>query len=301
MSIEAVSWALRQATGSNRAKLVLMILANYADAKGRAWPSQKHLAKICELSVRSLRDQIKMLEEAGLIERTGRWKLAGGRYSDLYTLNIGGVFDRKHSEAEMLEDEPDFFDADELWGQTPSAKPGDVGKDNSKPLAKHEPANPAASVKPAKSAEPANPAGMYRQTLPVPYKEDTKAVDTDLSLRSRSFVRSEVETIFEAFWAAYPPTRRRDKTKCRERFMRICEGKYKPTGKADPWDIVEGAQIYAASVDPQYARMPFTWLNNGNWKEEENYGLDRNAKPSRPTERDRRGAILSGLAGEMDR
>src|SRR5471032_3392113 len=48
---------------------VLLCLANYADDKGRCWPSQERIAQQTEQSVDTVQRRIKKLEELGLLAR----------------------------------------------------------------------------------------------------------------------------------------------------------------------------------------------------------------------------------------
>lgn len=69
MSLEATVWALTKAdVGDAIAKLVLVGLANHADAHGRAaWPSQATLSAYAEVSDRTIRTKLAYLEQRGLI------------------------------------------------------------------------------------------------------------------------------------------------------------------------------------------------------------------------------------------
>jgi hypothetical protein len=87
MSVEASTWAWRQPVKGN-AKLVLLAIADHADPVGVCWPGQDGLAMKCGITGRSVRDQLVVLERAGLIERTPRWRDGGGRTSDLITLSM---------------------------------------------------------------------------------------------------------------------------------------------------------------------------------------------------------------------
>jgi pyocin large subunit-like protein len=78
MSWEASTWALSQKTGSPSGKAVLLFLANYADDKGRCWPSQNTIAKQTEQSIDTVQRRIKKLEERGLLARNRRIRQDGG-------------------------------------------------------------------------------------------------------------------------------------------------------------------------------------------------------------------------------
>lgn len=88
MSVEAISWASKQRTGSPGAKLVLIALANYANERNECWPSQATLAEWTEMSDRTIRTHLAGLESMGMIHRATR-PMAGFFTSDLITLNLG--------------------------------------------------------------------------------------------------------------------------------------------------------------------------------------------------------------------
>jgi helix-turn-helix protein len=84
MSWEAIAWAIRQPTGAARRKLLLLVLANYADKNGVCWPSQETLARDSEQSVDTVQRQLDVLEKQKRIyrermpKRRGQWQ--GHRY-----------------------------------------------------------------------------------------------------------------------------------------------------------------------------------------------------------------------------
>lgn len=87
MSIEAIAWALKQRTGSATLKGVLVAVANYADERGRCWPSQERLAWLTEMGERTVRRSLLELEEKGFLKRQDRFE-SGKRLSDMITLNF---------------------------------------------------------------------------------------------------------------------------------------------------------------------------------------------------------------------
>lgn len=88
MSVQAISWALGTAVGDTGAKLLLLALANYADEHGECWPSQARLAQDTELTDRTIRTKLKLLEEGGFLSRERRQSDAGWRTSDYYRLHL---------------------------------------------------------------------------------------------------------------------------------------------------------------------------------------------------------------------
>ena len=86
MSIEAMNWALSQKAGSPAAKSVLLILANRADNRGVCWPGLNGIAKQTELSKRAVINNIRKLENLGLIWTETRQQPQTNRYQ----LNLSG-------------------------------------------------------------------------------------------------------------------------------------------------------------------------------------------------------------------
>lgn len=88
MSVEAITWASKLSIGSSGAKFLLVAIANYSNAENKAWPSQKTLSDWTEMSDRSIRTHMTLLESLGLISRQKR-SIDGSFLSDMITLNVG--------------------------------------------------------------------------------------------------------------------------------------------------------------------------------------------------------------------
>jgi len=67
MSFSRMRWAVRQLINDPAAKLLLILIANYANERGKAWPTQERLAVDCGMSERSIRYKLDVLEELGLL------------------------------------------------------------------------------------------------------------------------------------------------------------------------------------------------------------------------------------------
>lgn len=80
MSWQATAWAVEQVVGPPARKLLLLILANYADEHGICWPSQETLASNTGMSLDTVQRQTKKLQEAGFLtisrppKRRGQWQ-----------------------------------------------------------------------------------------------------------------------------------------------------------------------------------------------------------------------------------
>ena len=89
MSFQAMAWAVKQETKSPVSKLILLMIANYADEKGEAYPSQDHLAKLCQCTRVSVNKHIKDLERKGFLSIR---KTKNGMFGyNTYKLNDGFV------------------------------------------------------------------------------------------------------------------------------------------------------------------------------------------------------------------
>lgn len=88
MSLAALTWAFNQNLVPAQ-KVVLLALADYADDEGKCWPGQETLTRKTSLSVRSIRSQIRALEEAGMLLTIERRKDGGARATNAYQLAFG--------------------------------------------------------------------------------------------------------------------------------------------------------------------------------------------------------------------
>jgi hypothetical protein len=89
MSNQAVTWAYAQDVKPAGAKFVLVTLANFADADGHCYPSQRRLAEDSGLSERAVRDHLTALEARDFIRRSARRRKDGSRTSDAFDLSMG--------------------------------------------------------------------------------------------------------------------------------------------------------------------------------------------------------------------
>jgi len=88
MGFEHVTWAWFQVENIPlAAKAVLMGIANHATRKGVAYPSQGSLAKHLNISLSTVKRQIRELEKMGAIASTSQ-TINGRKTSNLYRLNM---------------------------------------------------------------------------------------------------------------------------------------------------------------------------------------------------------------------
>lgn len=107
MSIEAMMWAKRQRAGGPGPKVVLLVLADYADESWTCWPSQARIADETELTERSVRRCTARLVEAGLVRVEKRWAAANqtlNRYVLLHAPEPGDNRMRQPGETKLPPD-----------------------------------------------------------------------------------------------------------------------------------------------------------------------------------------------------
>jgi hypothetical protein len=86
MSWQALGWATKCRVGDDGEKLLLIMLANYANEDGESWYSQERLSFDTEVSVRTLRRRINGLVEKGFIEIVPRRSADGTKATSLVRL-----------------------------------------------------------------------------------------------------------------------------------------------------------------------------------------------------------------------
>lgn len=88
MSHKATNWALQRRGLKPATKLVLFFLADRHNPDYGCFPSQKTLAEDCEMSLRSVRNHLDILEDLGLLTRMHRKTGSGNYTSDRYVLGF---------------------------------------------------------------------------------------------------------------------------------------------------------------------------------------------------------------------
>lgn len=96
MSFEAMKWASQTKAGGSTNKLVLLLLANYADQDFKCFPSIARLAEMTECSPDTVRRAVHDLRKRGIIEIRERFEAFGDKKrqtSNVYVLKHGGLHD----------------------------------------------------------------------------------------------------------------------------------------------------------------------------------------------------------------
>lgn len=90
MSVQAITCALAQRGVSASEKLLLLVLANYANEHMQCWPSQKKMAADTSLTERTVRALLAGLEARRFLSRVEHWRDDGSRGTDRLTLHFSG-------------------------------------------------------------------------------------------------------------------------------------------------------------------------------------------------------------------
>lgn len=90
MSIDCLNKALKIEGLTPTKKLILVILANYADENNSCFPSYQHIGQIAGIKdPKHIGKIVKEFAMMGLLEITPRYKEDGGNISNRYTLKLG--------------------------------------------------------------------------------------------------------------------------------------------------------------------------------------------------------------------
>ena len=107
MSWSAMEWAVEQDCGDAQSKIVLVVIAKHANKKLQAFPSVSRIAKLANMSPRSVHRKIIRLQELGLLQVKNQGK-DGKKTSNLYTLRVvtgsQGVVTESHIDTDRLAD-----------------------------------------------------------------------------------------------------------------------------------------------------------------------------------------------------
>lgn len=98
MSVQAIASALALQGVTPSEKLLLIVLANYADEKMVCWPSHSRLSSDTCMSERNILRLFKSLEARGLVQRKARMTKIGRRSSDLIRLFLVGTPRPQHGD-----------------------------------------------------------------------------------------------------------------------------------------------------------------------------------------------------------
>ena len=123
MSFQAMAWAVKQETDSPISKLVLLMICNYANEDGECYPSQGHLADLCQCSRVSVNKHIQELRKKGFIKiiKKSNGQFVYNRYY-VNMINKGYVKNVNFQCKEDLHNtikNTNIYKFDEFWSKVP--------------------------------------------------------------------------------------------------------------------------------------------------------------------------------------
>lgn len=257
MSYDAVGYVMGLKVGGPARKLVLLQLADSVSRD--TWEcerKQQTLADDCEMSVRALREHLKALEDAGLIEQEHQRRDDGSLRCSRYrivrpgtppTKSAGGTADLVGGTTESAGGAADFV------------TPGGITNPQVRDI----------------------PAGQTTlQNLPGGTAESAEQEPGFVVPKVKDSSSTDVDGAFDAFWRTYP--RRIGKGQARKAWAGAAK-------KVSTSEVLAGAQRYAERVrrertEERFVPHPATWLNGERWADEER-AADSQAvqEPSRPS------------------
>lgn len=280
MSISALNWALKASVENSSQKLVLILLANYADERGRSWPSQKTIAALACMSVRSVIRALAEIEEAGLIERKPTNRADGSRAPDVIHLLF-------RSESDNLSPPPDNLTGrgvgDNLSGPHANLS---VGGDNLSGGG----ANLSGGRCQIGRGVGANLSGLTTFEPPLDTFKETRTRAGKPAQRPRK--HPWPEDYREAFWGAYP---RKDGKKPALALLDKIHREDKVAFQA----IIDGIEPHVRKArEPQYILQPRSFLNQERWTDEPSRELHRVEGSHRGPDRGRPGSHREQAASD---
>jgi hypothetical protein len=115
MAWQIVAWVLDNPSVRGNLKLVAILLANYANDKGIAWPSVETLAKQTGLSTRQIQRILPQIEKAGLVKiSTGGGRKRTHKYQFTYVGNHDNLSSFPHRNGDNLSQKGDTMSPDPL-------------------------------------------------------------------------------------------------------------------------------------------------------------------------------------------
>ena len=263
MSVQAISWAMNVSAGSPQRKLILLVLANYADPQGVCWPSYRDLAAQIEMSRRTVIRLVEELCRAGHLTKEERFDDDRRQKTNVFRLPMSGV--------------------------TAAVPP-------SSPVC-HPPSTAGVTPPVTTAVTPPVPIVSLLKEPSLDTSLDTTPL-TPQGGNGRGEKRDEKEKTrdpseplgFSKFWAAYP---QRDGNRDRKPAVKAFRAALKRTTFEA---ILAGAQAYAADmkargkINTEYVKQARTWLNADGWTE---HGRHQNA----PISDERRAELEKRLYG----
>lgn len=263
---EAQVWARRQRFGGDpSAKIILMLLSDYADEWGTCYPGVDRIAEETEQSRSTVLRKLKVLAEVGLITIERRANDRGHRTSNRYILEIGKAVTAR-----------EWFEASERVKARvghPSERPEEVQGVNVTPGSPAPPKSHAERGSKVSPDDTGTTSGTTSYPLTPPVEPDQPILEAPagaqgvLSLVGSSAPPEPVpapQIAFTAFWEMYP--RKTGKLAAERAFAKAA----RTTSLAAIMGGLEAACADWRShrTEQRFIPHPASWLNAGRWADE---------------------------------
>lgn len=258
---EAQVWARRQRLGGDvAAKIILMILSDYADEWGTCYPGVDRIAEESELSRSTVLRRLKALAQAGLVTIERRANDRGHRTSNRYVLEIALTITSQQ-----------WLAAVEKVKAKLAVEPEEEVQGVNVTLGSPEP--PKCQPERGSKVSPGDTGTTSGTTSSTPYplgaaadehQQGAQGVLGIVGGSAPSAAPTPPQIAFSEFWAIYP--RRTSKLAAERAFL-------KAASRVDPKVII--AAVPAAVAQWKHEERPIdkvpypaTWLNNSGWEDE---------------------------------
>lgn len=246
MSHRALSWAcnlVREEVSTSK-KLILLIMANFANDSGEMFIKQSTLSAMTGLVRSTVARLISEMEKDDILSITRRSHANGGQRSSVYKLNLDLPSTRQ-------------IDDDEITlipDETPAVEPDHTSSTTTPPVVEgNTPCRTERHPLSLSTTPPVSQNDTLIQNLDT--EQDTKE-DNDRPTQSR--VDPWPSDAFERFWQMYP--NKVGKIAVKKKFDMI-----RRDGEVEFSDLMAGLRAYVRKRDDRPWCNPLTWLNQGRW------------------------------------
>lgn len=261
---EAQVWARKQRLGGDvAAKIILMILADYADEWGTCYPGVDRIAEEAELSRSTVLRRLKALAEAGLVTVERRANERGHRTSNRYVLEIEVTVTSEQWNAVVQRVMARTAEPEEEV-QGVNVTPGSQAPPKCQPErgAKVSPGD-TGTTRGTTSSTP-YPHADRPITPGFEQEQGSQAVLSLVVDSAPSAPATGPQIAFSEFWALYP--RKTSKIAAERAWAKAVKA-------VDPAIIIAAIPAAVAQWKREQRPLdkvpyPATWLNNGSWEDE---------------------------------
>ncbi len=252
MSWQATVWALKTRVGDPTLKILLLAIANYADADGSCFPRNETLAFDSEVSKRTIQRSLEKLVNLGLIKITQRFDKNGRQTTAQFDL----IMDESRGDKLAIDK---LTPPDSVMGRV---TPNCHGEGDNK-------------VSPTESLERSYELSIEQEnkcpSLLLGCTDEQFSLETEPVLEAVALSKKDEAELFfdKKFWPAYPKRfGSNPKEPAKKKIVAaILKGE-------KPAEILSGVnRLYAGlqrsgKIGTEFVPMALTWINRKQWKDD---------------------------------